>query len=144
MKIKDIMSTPALSVSEYTDVFHIAKIMAENDVGVIPVCEKNGKIIGVVTDRDIVIRGVSKGQPMDSLIAKEIMTSQITTVSPMTELDDAFDIMAEIQVRRLPVVENSQLIGMVSLGDLSQALDYSFEISDAISEVCRGCGNNKF
>lgn len=142
MKVKDIMSTPALSVSEYTNIFHISKLMKENDVGVIPVCGNGGEIMGVVTDRDIVLRVIGEEKQPDSVTAKEIMTTQVTTVSPMTDLDDAFDIMAEIKVRRLPVVENAELVGMVTLGDLSQSLDYSFEISDALSEVCRGCEKN--
>lgn len=142
MKVKDIMTTPALSVSENTDVFHIAALMKEHDVGVVPVCTNDGKIIGVITDRDIVIRAVGEMKHPETVTAKEIMTHSVMTVSPMTELDDAFDIMAELKVRRLPVVENAELIGIVTLGDLSQSLDYSFEISDALCEVCKGCENN--
>ena len=142
MKVKDVMTTPALSVSEFTDVFHISKLMKENDVGVIPVCSKNGEIKGVVTDRDIVLRVLGEGKQTDSVLAREIMTTQVTTVSPMTDLDDAFLIMSEIKVRRLPVVENKELVGMLTLGDLSQSLDYSVEISDALSELCRGCEKN--
>ena len=142
MKVKDIMSTPALSVSEYTDIFHISKLMKENDVGVIPVCGKNGEIMGVVTDRDIVLRVIGEEKMPDTVTAKEVMTTEVTTVSPMTDLDDASRIMAEIKVRRLPVVEDSELVGIVTLGDLSQSLDYSIEISDALSEVCKGCLND--
>lgn len=139
MKVKDIMTTPALYALENESVFHIAKLMKENDVGAIPVCDREGKIIGVVTDRDIIIRAVGKGLNPVSVSAKEIMSADVTVISPMTDLDDAFDIMSEIKIRRLPVVENSKLVGMLSLGDLSQSLEYTFEISDALSEVCRGC-----
>ena len=142
MKVKDIMTTPALSVSENTDIFHVASLMKEHDVGVMPVCTNNGEIMGVITDRDIVIRVVGEMKHPETVTAKEIMTKSVMTVSPMTELDDAFDIMAELKVRRLPVVENSELIGIVTLGDLSQSIDYSFEISDALCEVCRGCEKN--
>lgn len=142
MKVKDVMTTPALSVSEYTDVFHISKLMKENDIGVIPVCAKNGEIKGIVTDRDIVLRVLGEGRTTDSVLAKEIMTAQVTAVSPMTDLDDAFSIMSEIKVRRLPVVSDKKLVGMVTLGDLSQSLDYSVEIADALCEVCHGCEKN--
>ena len=142
MKVKDVMTTPALSVSEYTDVFHISKLMKENDIGVIPVCSKNGEIKGIVTDRDIVLRVLGEGRTTDSVLAKEIMTAQVTAVSPMTDLDDAFSIMSEIKVRRLPVVSDKKLVGMVTLGDLSQSLDYSVEIADALCEVCHGCEKN--
>lgn len=139
MKVKDIMTTPAFYALENESVFHIAKLMKKNDVGAIPVCNKEGKIVGVVTDRDIIIRAVGKGLNPASVSAKEIMSADVTVISPMTDLDDAFDIMSEIKIRRLPVVENSKLVGMLSLGDLSQSMEYTFEISDALSEVCRGC-----
>lgn len=139
MKVKDIMTSPALYALECESVFRVAKLMKENDVGAIPVCDKDEKIVGVVTDRDIIIRAVVKGLNPASVSAKEIMSNDVTVISPMTDLDDAFDIMAEIKIRRLPVVENSKLVGMLSLGDLSQSLEYTFEISDALSEVCRGC-----
>jgi len=139
MKVKDIMTTPALSVSEKTDVYHVAKLMSENDVGVIPVCDDDGNICGVITDRDIVLRAIGEGKNVRTTTAVDIMTRDVTTVSPFTDLDDAFDIMADIKVRRLPVVNDSELVGMLTLGDLSQSLDYSFEVSDALCEVCRGC-----
>ena len=142
MKVKDIMSTPAVSVSENTDIFHVARLMKENDIGIMPICGQDGKIKGVITDRDIVVRAVGEEKSPETVTAAEIMTRTVTTVSPMTEIDDAFDIMAEIQVRRLPVVNNSELVGIVTLGDLSQSLDYSFEVSDALCEVCKGCDKN--
>ena len=133
------MTTPALSVGKKTNVYHVAKLMNENDIGVIPVCDDDGNICGVITDRDIVLRVVGEGKNVESTTAGDIMTKDVTTVSPFTDLDDAFDIMSDIKVRRLPVVNNNELIGMLTLGDLSQSLDYSFEVSDALCEVCRGC-----
>lgn len=139
MKVKDIMSTPAVSVSENTDIFHVARLMAENNIGMIPVCAFDGKIRGVITDRDIVVRAAGERKDFFETTASEVMTEDITTVSPMTEIDDVFDIMSEIKVRRLPVVSENELVGVVTLGDLSQSLDYSVEISDALCELCRDC-----
>ena len=139
MKVKDIMTTPALSVGKNTDIYHVAKLISENDVGVIPVCDDNGNICGVITDRDIVLRAIGEGKDVKTTSASDIMTKDVTTVSPFTDLDDAFDIMSDIKVRRLPVVNESELVGMLTLGDLSQSLDYSFEVSDALCEVCKGC-----
>ena len=76
---------------------------------------------------------------MDKTTAKEIMTEDVTTISPYTDLDDAFDIMSDMQIRRLPVVDKRELVGMLTMGDLSQSVDYSLEISDALCEVCKGC-----
>ena len=139
MKVRDIMTSPALSVGAETNLQHVAALMRDNDIGVIPVCDNDGNIMGIVTDRDIVIRAVCEKKDMDKTTAKEIMTEDVTTISPYTDLDDAFDIMSDMQIRRLPVVDKRELVGMLTMGDLSQSVDYSLEISDALCEVCKGC-----
>ena len=139
MKVKDIMTTPAMSVSENANITQIAKAMKDNDVGVVPVCNDAGAVIGIVTDRDIVLRVLSDGKNIDSVRALDIMSDDVITVSPMTDLDDVYEIMSDIQVRRLPVVDKTSLVGMVTLGDLSQSIDYSFETADVLCDVCRGC-----
>jgi CBS domain-containing protein len=141
MKVKDIMTSPAMFVLKDTSVSQVAIIMKDNDVGVVPVCDENGSVLGVVTDRDIVIRALSQNKNLDEIKVSDIMTSEVTTVSPMTDVDDVYEIMSDIQIRRLPVVDKTTLVGMVTLGDLSQAIDYSFETADVLCDVCRGCSN---
>lgn len=144
MKVQDIMTKNVLFVKENTPIREIAEIMKENDIGSLPVCNKNKEILGIITDRDIVIRGICSKKTVKDIFAKEIMTEKIITVSPFTDLDDAFSIMSDLQVRRLPVVNKKQLIGMLTMGDLSQAVDYSFEISEALFQVCKGCEKSLF
>jgi CBS domain-containing protein len=141
MKVKDVMTAPALFVLQDTSVLQVSAIMRDNDVGVIPVCDENGTILGVVTDRDIVVRALSLNKSLDTTKVTDIMTSEVTTVSPMTDVDDVYEIMSDIQIRRLPVVDKTTLVGMVTLGDLSQAVDYSFETADVLCDVCRGCSD---
>lgn len=137
MKVRDVMTKEIFFVNEDETAEKIAVLMANNDLGVVPVCNKNGDIFGIVTDRDIVIRVIAKEKNPKNVKAKEFMTKNIITVSPFTSLDDAFLIMSDLQVRRLPVVDKKKLAGMVTLGDLSQNMDYSFEISETLCEVCR-------
>jgi CBS domain-containing protein len=139
MKVKDIMTSPALFVSKDSNLLQAAKTMRDNDIGVIPVCDDGGGVIGIITDRDIVIRGIDSGKSFDQIKASDIMSNDVITVSPMTDLDDVYEIMSDIQVRRLPVVDKTSLVGMVTLGDLSQSIDYSFETADVLCDVCRGC-----
>jgi len=139
MKVKDIMTTPALFVSKDSNLVQVSNTMKEHDIGVMPVCDENGTVIGIITDRDIVVRGIQDGKALVDVKAHEVMSEDVITVSPMTDLDDVYEIMADIQVRRLPVVDKSSLVGMVTLGDLSQSIDYSFETADVLCDVCRGC-----
>jgi CBS domain-containing protein len=141
MKVKDVMTTPAMFVLKDTPVSQVSTIMRDNDVGVVPVCDENGSVLGVVTDRDIVVRALSLNKSLDTISVSDIMTSEVTTVSPMTDVDDVYEIMSDIQIRRLPVVDKTTLVGMVTLGDLSQAVDYSFETADVLCDVCRGCSD---
>jgi len=122
MKVKDIAmkqvvcSSPDMSLSE------IASMMRDNGVGVIPVCE-GIRLVGIITDRDIVITCAARGGNASKCQARDFMTKNPRTVNPETSLEEAAKIMADEQVRRLPVVESEELRGMLSLGDISLALE---------------------
>lgn len=122
MKVKEIgikqmhCAHPSESLSE------IASMMTRHDVGIIPVCEGK-KLLGIMTDRDIVVKCMASAyvNPKECT-AREIMTSNLITVTPDTDLEEAARIMAREQIHRLPVVEAGNLVGMISLGDISMAL----------------------
>lgn len=139
MKVRDVMTSPAFFADENENAQKTAVLMKEKNVGAIPVCDGNGNISGIVTDRDIVVRCIAEKKDPKNVTAGELMTKEITTISPFSSLDDAFDIMSDLQVRRLPVVDQKKLVGMLTMGDLSQAMEYSLEISDTLCEVCRDC-----
>ena len=122
-------------VSPDTAINLIAKKMRDLDVGAIPVAA-NGKLVGMVTDRDITIRCVVGNETMSSIKAKDVMTSGVIYCRDNEDVEDAVRIMEGKQVRRLPVLnEAMQVVGMVSLGDLSHALprDLTGEVAKAVS-----------
>lgn len=132
-KVRDIMSTDIAHLSPDDNVFEAATIMRDENVGMIPVCE-NGQLKGIITDRDIVTRGIAEKKP-NSCQINDIMSSHLVYGTPEMSIDEAAEKMAEAQIRRLPVVDQNQLIGVVSLGDLAVRSPYQNEASDALSEI---------
>ena len=135
MKVKDMMHKGVECVSPDTAINLIAKKMRDLDVGAIPVAA-NGKLVGMVTDRDITIRCAVGNETMSSIKAKDVMTSDVIYCRDNEDVEDAVRIMEGKQVRRLPVLnEAMQVVGMVSLGDLSHALprDLTGEVAKAVS-----------
>ena len=96
-----------------------AALMKRQDCGSLPVV-KDGRLVGIVTDRDIVVRGVAGGKDPAHLAVSEIMTPGPTTVSPDMKAEDASKLMSEKQVRRLPVVENGRLVGILAIGQVAR------------------------
>lgn len=118
MKAKDIMSTNIASVRFDDTIERAAQLMKQYDVGSIPVC-KDDNIVGIVTDRDITLRSVATGENAKQQRVSDIMTSDPTVGSPEMNVNDVARIMSEKQIRRLPIVENNNLVGIVALGDIS-------------------------
>lgn len=117
MKITDIMTTDVETCAPEMSIQEIASKMLELDVGSIPISDGK-RLLGIVTDRDIVIRGIASQISLDSPVS-QILTSEMVTGTKDMSIEDAADLMAEHQIRRLPIVENDQLVGIVSLGDLA-------------------------
>lgn len=116
-KIRDIMTENVESCSLLDNVFEVAVKMKEENVGAIPIIDE-GKLLGMITDRDIVLRCIAEKHPASSKV-EDIMSSHLITISPDADSQDALDLMAKNQIRRLPVVEGKKLIGIVSLGDFA-------------------------
>lgn len=116
--VKEIMSKSISACRPNDTLKDAAVIMKQKDVGVCPVCDESGKIMGMVTDRDLVIRGYADQKP-DITPVDQVMSDHVTECSPETTVEEASRIMAQHQIRRLPVVENGKMVGIVSLGDLS-------------------------
>ena len=134
MEIRDIMTRSVVSIDPAESVEVAARTMTQYNIGALPVCA-NGKLCGMLTDRDIVIRCLAANrQPGDTLV-KQIMTQQVTSVRPDMETGVAAHLMGRLQIRRLPVVENGKLCGMVSLGDMAVREETAIDASDALSDV---------
>ena len=135
MKVKDMMHKGVECVSPETAINAVAKRMRELDVGAIPVAS-NGTLVGMVTDRDIAIRCVADNESMSKVKAKDVMTSGVVYCRDNEDVEDAVRIMEGKQIRRLPVLDEAmQMVGMVSLGDVSHALprDITGEVAKAVS-----------
>ncbi len=121
MKVRDIAMKDTYCASPTMSLNEIASMMKRHGVGAMPVCDGD-KLVGMITDRDIVISCVAAGMDAVACQAKEFMTSNPITVTPDSDLEEAARVMAREQVRRLPVVEEGCLVGMLSLGDIATAL----------------------
>ncbi|MCR2804556.1 CBS domain-containing protein [Paenibacillus soyae] len=135
-QVKELMSTNCKTVTLQDNVYEVAVIMAQNDVGFVPVVDSNdsGKLIGAITDRDLVVRGYAKKQP-GSCAVSEVMSEALVTVSSTTDAEEAADIMAAHQIRRLPVVDNGRLVGVISLGDLALGNTTGRDAGQALSQI---------
>ncbi|HEY8500510.1 MAG TPA: CBS domain-containing protein [Clostridia bacterium] len=136
MKVRDIMTKSVASISPDATIKDAAQMMQRHNVGSIPVVDTNG-LVGIVTDRDIVVRNIASGQDPLSTPVKNVMTSQVTTVTPDEDVNKVSQMMSSRQIRRIPVVENQKLVGMVSLGDLATTGVTSMEASEALAEISK-------
>lgn len=134
MKVRDIMTPNVAFVTEQTTIQETAQMMKKLDVGSVPVCNQDS-LVGIVTDRDILIRGVAENiQPQVSSVGS-IMSQKVQTITPETNIHDAAKIMASQQIRRLPVVENDAIVGMVALSDIAVNTDFKTEIASSLTEI---------
>ncbi|MCM0646841.1 CBS domain-containing protein [Clostridium swellfunianum] len=134
MKVKEIMTKDVATLNPEDTVERAAQLMNQYNVGVIPVCREE-EVVGVITDRDIALRSVSHGENSRNQTVREIMTSNPVLVNSETEIHDAARIMSERQIRRLPVVENNSLVGIVSLGDLAVESRLQDDAEKALSNI---------
>jgi CBS domain-containing protein/uncharacterized membrane protein YuzA (DUF378 family) len=118
-RVRDVMTEQPKAVEPSTTVAEAAKLLQSQDVGSLPVVQE-GQLVGIVTDRDIVTRVVAEGRDPNSLPVEEIATRSPDTASPEQDLDEALRLMARKQVRRLPVVEDGRLIGILAQADVAE------------------------
>lgn len=134
MQIRDVMTDSVVSVSPSDTIPNVAKKMNTHDIGIIPVCD-NGSLLGVITDRDIVLRCVATDKDINSIKASDIMSSHAVSISPNQSVEEAANLMAKAQFRRLPVTDSGKIVGMVSIGDLARLNNYDMETAKALSEI---------
>jgi CBS domain-containing protein len=136
------MTANPQTVSEKDTVVQVARIMRDEDTGVVPVV--NGRqIIGLITDRDIVVRAIADGKNIDDVRVNEVMTKQVRTVKEDTPISEVFDLMSGAQVRRVPVVNDSnELIGIVSMKDISTETNQDGRVGQTVENISRGPANN--
>lgn len=131
------MSTNVVCVEPNESAAVAARLLSRFNVGALPVCTKDGRLRGMVTDRDIVLRCVAADDDAQSVKVSEIMTRRIYSVDAQESIQNASALMARRQVRRLPVEEDGKLVGMVSLGDVAKLHDYTTEAAEALGEISK-------
>lgn len=135
MKVKDLMTSNVLYAKPDTSLEEVARYMKEQNVGSIPVCNENGEVLGIVTDRDIVLRAVSSGNK--SMVAKDVMSSNLVYANPNMSAHEVSNLMAKNQIRRIPVVDNNKLVGIMAMADIATKNIYVDEAGDALSAISK-------
>lgn len=137
MKVREIMTESVECASPDTSLDIIAKMMDDNDVGCIPICQGE-TVIGMITDRDIVIKAVARGKDPTAVKANDIMSIDVISVSPDTDAHEAAAKMSEYQIKRLPIIENGKLVGILALGDLAIERIHVNEAGNALNGISQG------
>ncbi len=136
MKVKDIMTKSVAYINPQASVTEAAQLMQKHNVGSVPVCNENG-LMGIITDRDIVVRNVAHGNDPHNTKVQDVMTSQVRAATPDMDMHDVAEMMAKNKIRRVPVVEENHIVGIVSLGDIATDMSYDFEASEALTEISK-------
>ena len=141
MKVSDIMTKSVVKISPDESVEVAARTLTHYNIGALPVCSSDGKVCGMVTDRDLVIRCVAANKPVAQTTVRQVMTGQVLSVKPDMDAAVAAHLMGRQQVRRLPVVENGKLCGMISLGDIACREESVMDAADALQDITSGIRN---
>ena len=143
MRVKDCMKEEVIWATQDSTVCDVAKLMNENHVGSIPICNDKQNIIGIVTDRDIVLRSIACEKDSKQTKITDIMTTEVIRTTKDTAASWVADIMSRNQIRRVPVVENEKLVGIVSLGDLARNNKFpNLEMADCMYNICNNSNKN--
>lgn len=135
MKLREIMTDTVIRIHPEESVEVAARTLARCNIGILAVCGGDGRLCGVVTDRDLVTRCIAAGRHPSSTPVRAVMTTQVVSARPDLDTVSAARLMGQQQVRRLPVLENGRLCGMVSLGDLAGREETAQAATNALSGI---------
>ena len=135
MQVRDLMNPNVVTVEPSSSAALAARLISRHNVGSLPVCGEDRRLRGVVTDRDIVLRCVAAEEDPAQTPVRDIMSRGCATVSPGADCREATRLMSAHQVRRLPVVEEGRLVGMISLSDLARSGRFDLEAAQALCEI---------
>ena len=136
MKIRDVMTDSVIRIHPEESVAVAARTLTNYNIGALPVCGGDGKICGVITDRDMVTRCLASGRLPENTKVREIMTAKVISATPDMDTGAAAHLMGRQQIRRLPVLENGKVCGMVSLGDLANRQESNPDAAEALGDIC--------
>ena len=136
MKVRQLMTSPVIHIHQDETVEVAARTLTHYNIGALPVCRSDGALCGVITDRDLVTRCLASGKLPGNTRVRDVMSGNVVATQPEMDAAVAAHLMGRQQVRRLPVVENGKLCGMLSLGDLANQEDSCIDAADALSDIC--------
>ena len=135
MLVKELMTGAPVSLETEEPVSAAARLMRERNIGAMPVCDPDGKLVGMLTDRDIVIRCIASDRNAAETRVADIMTTGAVVAETKEPLDDALQRMEREQIRRLPVTDNGRLVGMLTLADVARTGRHAAETAEALSKI---------
>ncbi len=143
MKVKDCMCNDICCVTPDSTIKDCAKLMCSHHIGCIPVCDTSSNIVGLVTDRDLILRSIACDKAPNSTPVSEIMTCKVCCCNSETDIKEAEKLMSDYQIRRLPVVDNNnKIIGIITLGDLAKNTNIATDdVSTTLENIC--CRDDK-
>ncbi|MFV2194931.1 CBS domain-containing protein [Nocardiopsis sp. LOL_012] len=133
ISISDLMTSPARTIGKDTTLREASQIMRDGDVGDVIVTDSQGALFGILTDRDIIMRCLATGGDPDTQTAGATCTEHVSTVPPQCRVSEAVDMMRSQAVRRLPVTDGDDIVGIISIGDLARAVDEHSALADVSS-----------
>ncbi|HWC17271.1 MAG TPA: CBS domain-containing protein [Terriglobales bacterium] len=138
MKVSDLMTTEVETVRMDSTLEEVASIMKVDNIGAVPVVDEDDDLVGIITDRDIVVRCIADGKNPAETNVEEVLTHELETIEPDADIEEAARLMADKQIRRLPVCEDGDLVGMLSIGDLAVKSPQVEASGDALREISHG------
>jgi CBS domain-containing protein len=132
---REIMHAGAECISDSQTLQQASQQMRDSDVGALPICGDDGRLLGIVTDRDIVVKCVANGVDPSTVPAGQLAQGKPVTVDPKADVNDVLHLMEENQIRRLPVIDNQRVVGMISEADLARHLPEQ-EVGRFVEAVC--------
>ena len=138
MKVSDVMTTEIETVPMNSTLEEVASIMKVEDVGAVPVVAEDDELVGIITDRDIVVRCVAEGKDPAETSVDEVLSRELETIEPDADVEEAAQLMADKQIRRLPVCEDGELVGMLSIGDVAVKTPDGETFARVLREISHG------
>ena len=143
MQVRELMNRSVVSIAPDESVALAARLLGRHNLGALPVCARDGSLVGIVTDRDIVVRCIAAGEDPLRVPVADIMSPHPVTVAPTATIPTVASAMARSQIRRLPVTQDGQVVGMLSLGDLARCRKCDTEAAQALGDICASAKQRK-
>lgn len=142
MKVKDCMCEDVCTIKPESTLRDVAKMMSEKHIGCMPVCDSNNCVCGIITDRDLVLRGIACNKDINNTKVSDIMTCNVCSCSETDDITNAETKMGQKQIRRLPVCdENNKIVGILTIGDLANKKVSQEEFCTTLEDICNCNGN---